>query len=505
EDEFGLLSAALEEMKDAIHISHEEVKHLAFIDPLTNLPNRRMFNETLEGLLPVARQEKMRVAIFFIDLDHFKQVNDVAGHEVGDKLLRLAAKRLDKLLQHKAINMGVNAKEHSMLARLGGDEFVMMFASYEDNESIGDLAHSIGNALDDPFGIDGGRYSVSASIGITLYPDDSRDITELIKQADIAMYAAKQGGRKRFRFYEPVMNEEVVRSLELQQGIREALINNELMLWYQPIFEISTGRLVGAEALLRWYKKDEGLVPPSEFIPIIERTDLISSLTFWVLRRACRDLNNTFLAKMPNIKVSVNIPGASLKDPLICHEIRDQLIQANLPAHCMHLEITETSMMENIERCASILADWKKTGADIWIDDFGTGYSSLSYLSSLQIDGLKIDQSFVLGLHEREQEQVAKTIISLARTLDLETIAEGIESASQLSKLGDIKALYGQGYLLSKPMPLSDFNTFLEQETHQTVALKNPHRSAYSCLALTNTDADNKPSKTASDQEKPSS
>lgn len=399
DDEFGLLGEALEEMRDSINHSRSQVERLAYHDSLTQLPNRRMFNEELNKMLSWADRHNNQIAVLFIDLDHFKQVNDVAGHEVGDKLLIQAANRLTNLLVNEAETIDFPVPESLLLARLGGDEFVMMLPNCKDRQQISRIANRIADVLDHSFTIEDRRYTVSASVGITLFPEHGNSVTELLKQADIAMYAAKHSGRKRHRFFEPEMNNEVVSKMLIQQGVRDAMRKGDLRLAYQPIVDMGNGEIVGAEALIRWEHPERGPIAPDTFIPLIEKTDQIMPLTLWTLERACHDLMQSIMPRRKHFKLSVNISGAVLREPAIQDSIHQIIQRHDLPEHTLHLELTETSMMENIQSCADTLEDWKQIGADIWIDDFGTGYSSLSYLHSLPIDGLKIDRSFIAEMN----------------------------------------------------------------------------------------------------------
>ncbi|MBE9395682.1 EAL domain-containing protein [Pontibacterium sp. N1Y112] len=465
DDEFGLLGEALEEMKDSINHSQRQVEQLAYHDPLTQLPNRRMFNEELSKLIHWAERHGSHVAVLFIDLDHFKQVNDVAGHEVGDKLLIQAAHRLSNLVASLADELDFPVPESLLLSRLGGDEFVLLLPAYADLQQIDRIATQIADRLDNSFTIEDRRYNVSASVGITLFPEHGSTVTELLKQADIAMYAAKHSGRKRHRFFKPDMNTAVISKMLIQQGVRDAMARNDLHLAYQPIVDLQSGEILGAEALIRWHHPEKGNIPPDSFIPLIEKTDLILPLTLWTLERACKDLTNHLLPRRPCFKLSVNISGAALKEQSIRDKIHQIISSYALPAHTLHLELTETSMMENIQSCADILYNWKGTGADIWIDDFGTGYSSLSYLHSLPIDGLKIDRSFITDITQIEGNQVVETIITLAHSLGIETISEGIETTIQQQFLQSRGGHYGQGYLFAKPAPLEQLTHILDKES----------------------------------------
>lgn len=465
DDEFGLLGEALEEMKDSINQSHSQVQKLAYHDPLTELPNRRMFNEELSNLLDWADRHDNRIAVLFIDLDHFKQVNDVAGHEVGDKLLIQAAKRLTHLLVEEAETIDFPIPENLLLARLGGDEFVMMLPNFKDEAHVNHIANRIVDTLYDSFTVENRRYTISASIGITLFPEHGRSVTELLKQADIAMYAAKQSGRKRHRFFEPQMINQVVNEMIIQQGARDAMQRNEFSLAYQPIVDMDSGDVVGAETLIRWNHPEQGPIAPDYFIPLIEHTDQIMPLTQWILERACQDLIQHIMPKRSRFKLSVNISGAILRDPGTRDKIRNVLEQYQLPAHTLHLELTETSMVENIQSCAETLRYWKQVGADIWIDDFGTGYSSLGYLHALPIDGLKIDRSFINKVSHGQGNQVIETIITLANSMGIETVSEGIETESQKDFIHSRGGRYAQGYLYAKPAPLKQLLKLLDKET----------------------------------------
>lgn len=464
DDEFGLLGEALDEMKDSINHSQRQVEQLAYHDPLTQLPNRRMFNEELSKLIGWAERHGSHVAVLFIDLDHFKQVNDVAGHEVGDKLLIQAANRLSNLVASLTDELDFPVPESLLLSRLGGDEFVLLLPAYKDHQQIDRIAVQIADRLDNSFTIDDRRYNVSASVGITLYPEHGNNVTELLKQADIAMYAAKQSGRKRHRFFEPDMNTAVISKMLIQQGVRDAMVRNDLHLAYQPIVDLQSGEVLGAEALIRWHHPEKGEIPPDSFIPLIEKTDLILPLTLWTLEQACKDLANHILPLRNRFKLSVNISGAALKEQSIREKIHQIISSHTLPRHTLHLEITETSMMENIQSCADILSAWKDTGADIWIDDFGTGYSSLSYLHTLPIDGLKIDRSFIGDVTQLEGNQVVETIITLARSLGIDTVSEGIETETQQLFLQSLGGHYGQGFLFAKPAPLTQLIHILDKE-----------------------------------------
>lgn len=462
-DEFGVLGNALQKMKDSVTTSQKQIEELAYLDPLTLLPNRRMFNEELETMINWAAAHDHKVALLFIDLDHFKQVNDFAGHDVGDQLLREAAERLSSLLKEVTQLIDLPIPEKLLLSRLGGDEFVLIVPCFSEPECLSVIASHIEEVLAEVFVIKDERLHISASVGITHYPEKADNITELVKQADIAMYAAKHSGRNRHRFYESDMNSEVLEKIQIISGIRGALDSNDdqLFLTYQPIVNLQNSEIIGAEALLRWNHPKKGMIPQDYFIPLIEKSQLLAPMTLWVLEKACKDLVSNIYPIDRNFKLSVNISGAVLKNKGLCKKITELLLHHHVPNHCLHIEITETSMMENIDACYDTLCEWKKTGVDIWIDDFGTGYSSLGYLHKLPVDGLKIDRSFVTD--RSNKHQVIETIISLARSLQLETISEGIETKEQQEYLTQMGSDCGQGYLFSKPKALDEFIKLLPE------------------------------------------
>ncbi|MGB0205582.1 MAG: bifunctional diguanylate cyclase/phosphodiesterase [Neptuniibacter sp.] len=461
-DEFGVLGNALQKMKDSVTASQKQIEELAYLDPLTLLPNRRMFNEELETMINWAAAHDHKVALLFIDLDHFKQVNDFAGHDVGDQLLRDVAERLSSLLKEVTQLIDLPIPEKLLLSRLGGDEFVLIVPCFSEPECLSVIARHIEEVLAQAFVIKDERHHISASVGITHYPEKADNITELMKQADIAMYSAKHSGRNRHRFYESDMNSEVLEKIQITSGIRDALDSNDdqLFLTYQPIVSLENSEIIGAEALLRWNHPKKGMIPQDQFIPLIEKSQLLASMTLWVLEQACKDLVTNIYPIDKNFKLSVNISGAVLKNKGLCKKITELLRHHDIPNHCLHIEITETSMMENIDSCYETLSEWKETGVDIWIDDFGTGYSSLGYLHKLPIDGLKIDRSFVSD--PSNKHQVIETILALGNSMKLQTISEGIETEEQKKYLQNLGSQYGQGYLFHRPEPLETLVTLLQ-------------------------------------------
>lgn len=467
--ELGLLGNALERMRLSLEQSHHQTTQLAYLDNLTQLPNRHWFQQSLERLLELSRQNQQRMGVVFIDLDHFKEVNDTAGHDMGDLLLFEAAARLRNLL----IEMDIFAPdtEEPLLARLGGDEFVTLYPDLQHTEQLSGLARRIAQTLDEPFLIDGRYFNISSSIGITIYPDDGNSSSEILKHADIAMYAAKQSGRNQYAFFSMQMNHQLQQRIETIQGVRTALDQGHFHLEYQPVVDLSTNRIRAAEALLRWNHPERGLIPPGLFIPVIEDSDLIEPVTQWVAQQAVRDLLSLQALK-PGFAISINISGAALHQESTRDFLTDLKQRGQVPDYCLSIELTETSMIRHLDDCRQTLKQWKDAGMNIWIDDFGTGYSSLSYLHQLPIDGLKIDRSFTRDLKPDSSNSLVATVLTLAESMQLQVVAEGIETDSQLECYRRLGSRYGQGFGLYRPMPYNDLKALLEttDEVHTTTS-----------------------------------
>ncbi|GGO77739.1 GGDEF domain-containing protein [Marinobacterium nitratireducens] len=451
DDEIGELAEALEQMRRRVQQSHKTISRMAFRDPLTGLANRRFLQQELERLLSAGNDP---LALLFIDLDHFKAVNDSAGHEVGDQVLRNVASRLESIAR--------SLDGEALVARLGGDEFTLVLPQLPHPDAAGEVAERVAGLLQIPVEVARQQFRVSASIGITLFPDDGFSPVDLMRHADTAMYEAKQAGRNRFCFFEQSMNQRVHEHLLVLQGIDQALAEHQLFLEYQPVFDLQRDVISGAEALVRWRHPRQGLVSPASFIPIVEESDRIEALTLWVLTQACRDLRDRILPRAPGFKLSLNVSGVALQSDSLRDRVLETLSREGVSPASLRLEITETTMMRDIEKSAETLKLWQQAGLRILIDDFGTGYSSLSYLTSLPIDGLKIDRSFISQLQQSSQGPVVDAILALSRTLGIETIAEGIETQEQLQLLRQMRASHGQGYLLGRPMPVSQLRTLLE-------------------------------------------
>jgi len=418
----------------------EDLKYLANHDSLTTLPNRHAYSDKVSRLMSNNKVENL--FLLFLDLDNFKTVNDSLGHSVGDLLLRGAAKRLKNRIHG-----------FEMFSRFGGDEFVFLYANIKDNKYIEDVAQQIYDVFKEPFILKSYEVYATASIGISIYPSDGDTPELLLKNADIAMYDAKNSGRSRFSFYSEEMIQSSKNRLMLESELHKAVENRELYLLYQPQIAIENEKLVGVEALIRWNHPRRGVVSPVEFIPIAENNGLIMPIGEWIIDQACEQLSLWSDTAMRNTTISINISAKQLLHQNLYSYIEEAVERTNVDVKLLELEITETIIMENINETINILAKLKKLGVSIAIDDFGTGYSSLSYLKKLPIDKLKIDREFIKGIpQDRDDVAITKAIISLASSLSLKIIAEGPETREHIEFLKDAKCDIAQGYFYSKPI-----------------------------------------------------
>ena len=447
-------------MTDITQLKHSEAKleHLAHYDPLTNLPNRLLLQSRLKHALEHAGRQRLGVAVLFLDLDRFKNVNDSLGHPVGDELLQAIAQRLRSRL-----------REQDTLGRLGGDEFLVIIEDLARPDDAANLANTLIGLLEAPFSLPSGHeVYVGASIGISLFPGDGRSVTELIQHADAAMYQAKDQGRNTFRFYTTALTSAVNVRLDLDARMRRALAQGEFVVYYQPQIDIASGGVTGCEALVRWQDPEQGLIPPGMFIALAEETGLIVPLGEWVLRTACAQAVAWRAAGLPDLKLAVNLSGRQLQQRQIVRQVRDILEQTGLPASLLKLELTESTIMGRGEEAVALLADLKALGLAIAIDDFGTGYSSLAYLKRFPIDELKIDQGFVRDIpNDPNDMEIAATIIAMGRNLNLKVVAEGVESEAQLAFLAQQGCHGYQGYLFSRPVPAEEFMRLISPESRR--------------------------------------
>ncbi|GAD63016.1 developmental regulator MorA [Aquipseudomonas alcaligenes] len=433
--------------------SEQRIHRLAYYDALTLLPNRTLFQDRLHTALQHAERHEEWVVLMFLDLDRFKPINDSLGHAAGDRMLKDVAVRL-------AACVG----EDDTVARMGGDEFTLLLQARNTragalNRAI-HVAEQILASLAQPFILQGREFFVTASIGIALAPQDGEELSQLMKNADTAMYHAKERGKNNFQFYQAEMNATALQRLELESDLRHALEQGQFLLYYQPQFSGDGKRLTGAEALLRWKHPRRGLVAPNEFIPVLEELGLIVQVGDWVIAEACRQLRAWHEADVRVPKVSVNLSARQFGDGQLGMRISRILNDSGVPPASLELELTESILMRDVGETLQMLNSLKKLGLCIAVDDFGTGYSSLNYLKQFPIDVLKIDRSFVDGVPGGEQDaQIARAIIAMAHSLSLAVIAEGVETQAQLDFLREHDCDQVQGYLFGKPMAASQFAT----------------------------------------------
>jgi diguanylate cyclase (GGDEF)-like protein/PAS domain S-box-containing protein len=433
--------------------TEEKIRRVAHHDALTGLPNRLYLQIGLEQTLASAKRENEEVAVMFIDLDRFKIINDTLGHNIGDGLLVEVAQRLKKCM-----------RESDLVARLGGDEFVVALAGDDVVNTAAHVAENILGSLALPYRIEGHVLHSSTSIGISLYPYDGDSIESLMKTADTAMYHAKAMGRNNFQFFSPEMNQSSNERLQMENSLHRALDNGEFTVHYQPQADIASGRLVGAEALIRWHHPERGMVSPLEFIPLAEENGMILSIGTWVLREVCRQVSAWRALGLTDLRFAVNLSPRQFRQENLVGNILGILREFDMPASALELEITEGSVMENPDAAVILLHQLKLHGLSISIDDFGTGYSSLSYLKRFPVGKLKIDRSFVMDIPgDPDDSAIATAVIQLARSLGLKTVAEGVETAEQLQFLSDQGCDIQQGYWYSKPLAASAFEAFALQ------------------------------------------
>jgi diguanylate cyclase (GGDEF)-like protein len=439
------LSFALEnfDRADEKNRADQRIQFLATHDDLTRLPNRVMFNQLFERSIKLARRDGNKCAVLFIDLDRFKVINDSLGHSAGDTLLIEVAKRLRSCV-----------RESDVVARLGGDEFVVMLDQISDRDEVAGVARKILAALLLPIILAGHECRTTGSVGIAMFPENGNDSLTLTKNADIAMYLAKEEGKNDFRFFSSEIKSQSIERLMLESDLRHALELDQLTLHYQPKLDVRTGRITGLEALLRWAHPELGDLPPAQFISLAEETGLIIPIGHWVLKTACAQNMAWQRDGLPSISMAVNLSPRQFLDENLLRDIDEVLISTGMPAHLLQLEITESMVMQNVDRAVKLLDQIQSRGVRLAIDDFGTGYSSMSLMKQFPIDTIKIDRSFVRDLENSSEDRaIAKAIISMGKALGLTVVAEGVETVEQDAFLRGHECDELQGYLFSRPIP----------------------------------------------------
>jgi diguanylate cyclase (GGDEF)-like protein len=462
----GLSLACFFMIRKLVKRSIEENRQLAQFDTLTGLPNRRLFKDRALKALRKAQREHVPFATFFVDLDGFKRVNDTLGHGAGDELLCEVAKRLVSVV--RCSDSVARLDEDDALtgvARLGGDEFALLLSALSDGLDADRVARRVLKALRVPIQVAGHEVVTTASVGIAIYPDDGVDVDTLLKNADAAMYCAKEQGRDNFQFYSALMNDESRRNLEVEERLRKALSREGLSVHYQPVRDVESGGVVAAEALVRWEDPELGSVSPAEFIPVAEDAGLIDLVGEWVLRTACAQSRTWQAAGLHPIRMAVNVSGHQVRKPGFVDKVRQILEETGLSAGQLELEITESTIMQEDERIDAAFEALDDMGIGLTLDDFGTGYSSLTYLRRFPISRVKIDRSFVEGIPDNaENLAVSGAIISMAHHLTMLVVGEGVETEEQAQALRELGCEELQGFLFSPAVSAREFVRFLERE-----------------------------------------
>jgi diguanylate cyclase (GGDEF)-like protein len=453
---------------ERVRRSQARIEFLATHDSLTGLPNRILARDRFGHAIALARRHQTMAALVFLDLDNFKSINDSLGHPRGDELLRRVGERLTTGL-----------RDSDTVCRQGGDEFLILLGDVRDSGDVAEIGAKLLGQLTAPLLLDGLEVSTSGSMGIAMYPDDGADFDELLKKADIAMYVAKDAGRNALRFFANEMSSSVLEDVHLVSAMRTALARGEFMLHYQPQFDLASGGVVGAEALLRWRHPELGLVPPSRFIPLAEQSGLIVELGAWVLAEACRQMQRWRSMGLADLTISVNVSSIQFQRDVIETDIVNALDVSGLPASALELELTESLLIQDSAMISALLRRLRGRGVSFSIDDFGIGYSNLGYLKRFEVSRLKIDQSFVRRLtDDRHDEAIVGAIIQMSTSLGLVTIAEGVESESTLARLIELGCDQGQGLHWAPAMPSGEFFEFVRDGRSMSWMPSEPERVA---------------------------
>jgi diguanylate cyclase (GGDEF)-like protein len=432
--------------------AEERIRRLAHYDELTGLANRVLFTHQLNHAIARAQRYGKSLAVLFIDLDRFKNINDTLGHQVGDAVLKIVAQRLADSLRASDI-----------LARMGGDEFVVLVEEFSEPELVHGIAKKILDSVEQPVIVGEHELAVTASVGISTYPVDARDMQTLLKQADIAMYRAKEQGKNTFQFFSAQLGAPSAGRLSLEAQLKRAVQGQtQLILHYQPKVSVRDGSMTGVEALVRWQSPDQRLIPPNEFIPLAEETGLIGAIGRWVLHSACSQAVAWQCAGSAPLRVAINLSARQLYSPGLLSEVKAALQDTGLDPNLLELEITETVMMQNVQQAADLLRELKAVGVHLSVDDFGTGYSSLAYLKRLPLNTLKIDRSFITDIpHDADDAAITQAVIAMGHSLRIRVVAEGVEHQSQLDFLRRHGCDEMQGFLFSQPVPADEVQRLL--------------------------------------------
>ncbi|STQ93188.1 Bacteriophytochrome cph2 [Janthinobacterium lividum] len=458
--------------------TEEQIRRLAYCDSLTGIPNRQAFLETLERELVRSKEHDKKFAVLFMDLDAFKRINDTLGHDVGDHLLKVVSERLRETIRPSDLVLRAEYELDgvfggSNLARLGGDEFTILIPDLERVEDALNVAHRVKEAMRRPFMIEAHEIFVTASIGISLYPEDGEDCNSLLKYADTAMYHAKNCGKNNAKLYSSSLTMEIMSHVKMEVGLRKALQNNELYLLYQPQIDVPSTQIVGVEALVRWRHPERGIISPTEFIPLAEETGLIVPIGEWVLRTACNQAKAWQNGSGRAIRMAVNLSAKQFKDENLMQIVLSALADTGLDARLLELELTEGTLMDDARATMVTLEQLRGIGVYLSIDDFGTGYSSMNYLKRFDVRALKIDKSFIAGLpQDAENAAITRAIIAMAHGLKMVVVAEGVETDEQLVMLEEYGCDMVQGYFLGHPSPHDTITAMLARQAKQLASVE---------------------------------
>ncbi len=431
-------------------VAERKVKLLAYRDTLTNLPNRLLFADRLEQSVIRAERSRTSMALMLVDIDDFKLVNDSFGHDAGDKLIKAVGQLISRSLRRA-----------DTIARLGGDEFAVIIEDIESPQDTISIADNLTTILEHNVRLDGQETYTSASIGIAVYPDDGKDARTLLKNADTAMYRAKENGRHCFQFYKPEMSVSAMERLDLENSLKAAFENDEFLIHYQPIIDINKNEIAGVEALLRWQHPDKGIIQPEDFIPAVEDSGLIIALGEWLIFSVCKQISVWQDAGLKDQNISINLSARQFNEQDLVALFTQAIAENNIEGSSLSVEVTEHTLIENVGEVESTLKKLRDMGLKVMLDDFGTGYASLAYLKDFPVDVVKIDQKFVGGIPDNPDDTaVVDAIAGLTRGLKLELLAEGVETAGQLNRLKSIGCHYGQGFYWSKALPGDEYEQF---------------------------------------------
>jgi diguanylate cyclase (GGDEF)-like protein/PAS domain S-box-containing protein len=452
-------------------MAQRRIEFLAHHDALTELPNRLSANQQLKLAISNAEQSRTRVALLFLDMDHFKSINESQGHVFGDAVLKIVTARIQS-----------SVRETDTVSRHGGDEFIVILSELREKDAIVRIAEVILRKTEEPITLDGHELSLTMSIGIAVYPDDGGDFDTLLSNADAAMYQAKEVGRNTYQFFDNSMTTDHSEQLQIRNGLRKALERGEFVLHYQPQILLDSGAVIGAEALIRWNHPELGLVPPGRFIPVAEDSGLIVPIGEWVLHEACRQAKAWQLAGLPELVIAVNLSAVQFKRGNLYQSVTNALCASGLAPTFLELELTESILIRDTENVLATVRQLKLLGINLSIDDFGTGYSSLAYLKRFKVDKLKIDQSFVRDLDsDPDDAAIVRAIIQMAKSLNLRTVAEGVENGHIANQLQIFRCDEAQGYHFARPMPAEALANFLIAQRNGR--LEHPPRVAAEVLS----------------------